>query len=111
MPSTAERLEGIPINSGSDPAVKDAEQSIVTDILFRDNIGHGAVDQLDDQDGARRLWYARRSGHTSRAVGWWSGDHHNTGSESVWGECADRRADPKWADDAAGAVDLRHAAR
>ncbi len=42
-------FERRPIDRGGNPAVEDTEQGIVADIFFRDDIGHGAVDQLNDQ--------------------------------------------------------------
>ena len=56
-----ERFKRLPVNRGGNPAVEDAEQRIVADIFFRDHIGHGAVDQLDDQMaligfGMQRVW-------------------------------------------------------
>ena len=43
-------FERRPIDRGGNPAVEDTEQGIVADIFFRDDIGHGAVDQLNDQE-------------------------------------------------------------
>src|SRR5215212_9899474 len=44
-----ERFKRRPVDRGSDPAVEDAEEGIGADVFFRDDIGHGAVDQLNDQ--------------------------------------------------------------
>jgi hypothetical protein len=39
-----ERFEGIPIDGGGDPAIQDAQERIIRDILLRFDIGERAID-------------------------------------------------------------------